>query len=227
MCGRYTNTAGPEEIGKQIGRPLGVQIRESAGTGRYNVAPTEQVLAIVAPEKQQPGARMLRWGLLPGHQTKTRYPLINARLETLLKDGRYAGVPADRGHRALVICDGWFEWAASEDPKVKPQPFRFTVDDDGVFAFAGLWKNGPIPSCTILTCDSAGNRIAATIHDRMPVILADTELRRAWLDAGVSGEEALSLCGALSAERVAVTPANPAVNSVHSPEGPGLLLAPG
>jgi hypothetical protein len=28
--GRFTNTAGPEEIGKQIGRPLGVQIRESA-----------------------------------------------------------------------------------------------------------------------------------------------------------------------------------------------------
>jgi putative SOS response-associated peptidase YedK len=226
MCGRFTNTAGPEEIGKQIGGPLGAQIRKSAGTGRYNVAPTEQVLTIVAPEKQQPGARTLRWGLLPGHQSKTRYPLINARLETLLTDGAYAGVPADGGHRALVIADGWYEWKRPEDPKLKPQPFRFTVDDGNVFAFAGLWKDGPIPSCTIITCDSKSNRIAATIHDRMPVILADPETLRAWLDVEVSVNEALSLCGALSAGRTFVKPANPAVNNVRSPEGPELMLAP-
>jgi len=97
MCGRFTNTASPEEIDERIGRPLGVRVRESAGTGRYNVAPTEQVITILAPREAQPEARLLRWGLLPGHQTRTRYPLINARLETLLEDGRYAGVPADRG----------------------------------------------------------------------------------------------------------------------------------
>jgi len=50
--------------------------------------------------------------------------------------------------------------------------------------------------------------------------------RRAWLDAGVSAAEALSLCGALPEQRVSATQANPAVNSVHSPEGPELLLAP-
>ncbi len=60
----------------------------------------------------------------------------------------------------------------------------------------------------------------------MPVILADTETRRAWLDAGVSVEEALSLCVALPAGRTVAKPANPAVNSVHSPEGPELLGAP-
>lgn len=225
MCGRFTNTAGPEEISKQIGAPLGVQIRESAGTGRYNVAPTEQVLAIVAPDQQQPDARMLRWGLLPGHQTKTRYPLINARLETLLTNSAYAGVPANADHRALVIADGWYEWKRPEDPKLKPQPFRFTVDDGSVFAFAGLWKDDPTPSCTILTCDSRNNRIATTIHDRMPVILLDPEILQAWLDPEVSANEALSLCGALPADRTTVKPANPAVNNVRSPEGPELMLA--
>ncbi len=226
MCGRYTNTVGPDEIAKQIGRPLGARVSESAGTGRYNVAPTEEVLAIVAAQRRQPDARLLRWGLLPAHQTKTRYPLINARLETLLAAGRYAGVPADRGHRALVVADGWFEWKAAEDPKLKPQPFRFTVDEGNAFAFAGLWTHGAIPSCTVLTCDSTPNRVAAAIHDRMPVILADQEILRAWLDAEVSADEALSLCGALPDERVAVTPANPAVNNVRSPEGPELLIAP-
>jgi len=226
VCGRYTNTAGPEGIAKQIGSQLGVQVSKTAGTGRYNIAPTEQVLAIIAPEKRQLEARMLRWGLLPAHQTKTRYPLINARLETLLDEGRYAGVSADGGHRALVIADGWFEWQAPEDPKLKPQPFRFTVDEGNVFAFAGLWKHGPIPSCTVLTCDSTRNRVAAAIHDRMPVILADPEILRAWVDAEISVDEALSLCGALTETRVSVTPANPAVNNVRSPEGPELLIAP-
>lgn len=226
MCGRFTNTAGPEDINERIGRSLGVQVCESAGTGRYNVAPTEQVLAIVAPEKRHPDARLLRWGLLPGHRTKTRYPLINARLETVCTDGAYAGVPADGGHRALVIADGWYEWKRSEDPKLKPQPFRFTVNDGSVFAFAGLWKDGPVPSCTILTCSSMSNHLAVTIHDRMPVILADPETLRAWLDAEVSVDEALSLCGALPADRTSVKPANPAVNNVRSPEGPELMLAP-
>ena len=226
MCGRYTNTGTPADLDKQIGRPLGVRISESTGTGRYNVAPTERVLAIVAPEGRQREARVLRWGLLPAHQTKTRYPLINARLETLLAEGRYAGVPADGCHRALVIADGWFEWKAPEDPKLKPQPFRFTVDEGNAFAFAGLWQHGPISSCTVLTCDSARNRVAAAIHDRMPVVLADPEILWAWLDAEVSADEALSVCGALPDERVSVTPANPAVNNVRSPEGPELLIAP-
>ncbi len=64
------------------------------------------------------------------------------------------------------------------------------------------------------------------IHDRMPVVLADPQTLRAWLDAEISANEALSLCGALPADRTTVTPANPAVNNVHSPEGPELLLAP-
>ena len=124
------------------------------------------------------------------------------------------------------VADGWFEWKAAEDPKLKPQPFRFTVDEGNAFAFAGLWTHGAIPSCTVLTCDSTPNRVAAAIHDRMPVILADQEILRAWLDAEVSADEALSLCAALPDERVAVTPANPAVNNVRSPEGPELLIAP-
>jgi putative SOS response-associated peptidase YedK len=32
MCGRYTTTVGPEELTEQIGRQLGVQIRESIRT---------------------------------------------------------------------------------------------------------------------------------------------------------------------------------------------------
>jgi putative SOS response-associated peptidase YedK len=59
----------------------------------------------------------------------------------------------------------------------------------------------------------------------MPVILANPQAQRAWLDPSVGGEEALELCRALPAQRMSARPANPAVNSVNSPEGPELLVA--
>ncbi len=85
-----------------------------------------------------------------------------------------------------------------------------------------------IHSVALLTCDSAPNRVAAAIHDRMPVILADRDAQQAWLDPALGAEEALELCGALPTERLSARPANPAVNRSGEPEreGPELLLAP-
>lgn len=235
MCGRYTNTVGPDEIGKQIGDQLGVRIRDSAGTRRYNVAPTEDVLAIVAQDGQ-PQPQMLRWALVPaGASTvKTKRPWINATVEGLRSKGSHWGVKPDVAHRALILADGFYEWPTPEQEKakakLKPPPVRFTVDDGRVFCFAGLWvtarhvEGGPVSSCTIITCDSTGNRVVAPVHDRMPVILPDVEMWRAWLDPSISAEEALTLCEPLAAERMSATLASRAVNSVRSPEGPELLV---
>ena len=60
MCGRYTNTQGPEELNDRFRVPIST----TEGTHRYNIAPTENVLAIVSP-KGTPEARVLRWGLVP------------------------------------------------------------------------------------------------------------------------------------------------------------------
>src|SRR5437660_1121466 len=68
---------------------------------------------------------------------------------------------------------------------------------------------------------------ARAIHDRMPVILADENAQRAWLDHALGAEEALELCAALPEERLSAAPANPAVNKPgEQPEGPELLVAP-
>jgi putative SOS response-associated peptidase YedK len=85
-----------------------------------------------------------------------------------------------------------------------------------------------VQSVTLLTCDSAPNRVARAIHGRMPVILADREAQLAWLDPALGAEDALALCGPLSTERLSARAANPAVNRAGDPalEGPELLLAP-
>jgi putative SOS response-associated peptidase YedK len=229
MCGRYTNTAGPEELNDRFHVP----IETTEGTGRFNVAPTEQVLAIAAP-KGEPEAELMRWGLVPSWATEIKPPLmINARIETVTTKPAYRRLIGRGQRRALQIADGYYEWLKPEHRSQPRQPFYFHVDGGVPFAFAALWTPAKVDgewlhSISLLTCDSAPNRIAAAVHDRMPVILADEDAQRAWIDPALDAEEALALCGALPAERLTAHPANPAVNNVHTAvEGPELLAAPG
>lgn len=229
MCGRYTNTAGPEELNDRFRVP----ISSDAGTHRYNIAPTEQVLAIVAP-KGQPRAELMRWGLVPSWATSLDGPLmINARMESVTTKAAYRRLIPRGERRALQLADGYFEWLKPERRGEPRQPFYFQVDGGVPFAFASLWTPARVDgewlhSITLLTCEAAANPVAAAIHDRMPVILADAEAQRAWLDPALDAEDALELCGPLSAARLSARPANPAVNRVgaREQEGPELLRAP-
>jgi putative SOS response-associated peptidase YedK len=229
VCGRYTNTTGPEELNDRFKVP----ISSSAGTRRFNIAPTEEVLAIVAP-RGQPEAQMLRWGLVPSWAKAIDGPLmINARMETVATKPAYRRLIPRGERRALQLADGYFEWLKPEKRGEPRQPFYFQIDGGVPFAFAALWTPAKIGddwihSVTLLTCDSAPNRIAAPIHDRMPVILADADAQRAWLDPALGAEEALALCGALATERLSAHAANPAVNKAGhlDAEGPELLRAP-
>ncbi len=215
ICGRFTNTVGPEALTEQVGRQFGVRMRETVRTDPWDVRPTDPVPTIVA-EDGRPRSRMLRWGLVSPSATtlETKRPWINAKVETLRSKGSYFGVAPDASHRALILADGFYEWPKPEDEqaksKLKPPPIRFTVDDGRVFCFAGLWvtarhvAGGAVSSCTIITCDSANNRVLAPAHNRMPVILADSELMRAWLDPTISSQEALTLCEPLAAQRISL-----------------------
>lgn len=229
MCGRYTNTAGPEELNDRFRVP----ITSTAGTGRFNIAPTEEVLAIVSP-KGEPEARLLRWGLVPpwANDLRSAPLMINARMETVASKPAFRGLIPKASRRALQLADGYFEWLKPERRGEPRQPFFFQVDDGIPFAFAALWTPANvggewIESVTLLTCDSAPNSIAGPIHDRMPVILADRDAQLAWLDPALGADEALELCGTLPTERLSARAANPAVNKViDTVEGPYLLLAP-
>jgi putative SOS response-associated peptidase YedK len=228
MCGRYTLTRGPEELDDRFRAPTaGIE-----GTGRYNIAPTEQVLVIAAPNGE-PRAEAMRWGLVPSWATKIEGPLmINARLETVASKPAYRRLIPRGQRRALQVADGWYEWLKPERRGELKQPFHFRVDGGAPFAFAAVWTPAKVEgewlhSVSLLTCDSAPNRVAAAVHDRMPVVLADAEAQRAWLDPALDAEEALALCDALPESRLSAHAANPAVNNVHAAvDGPDLLVPP-
>jgi putative SOS response-associated peptidase YedK len=229
MCGRYTNTAGVQELNERFRVPFS----GDAGTHRYNIAPTEEVLAIVAP-KGEPETRLLRWGLIPTWATdvKVAHKMINAKMETVTERPAYRNLIGRGSRRALQIADGYYEWLKPERRGEPRQPFLFRVDGGVPFAFAALWTPAKVggewfESVVLLTCDSSANRVAAAIHDRMPVVLADRGAQQAWLDADVDAEEALALCGPLEQSRLSATPANPALNKPGAAEeGPELLRAP-
>ena len=86
MCGRYTNTAGPEELNDRFRVP----ISSDAGTHRYNIAPTEEVLAIVSP-KGEPQRRAAALGARPPWATdlSAGAKMINARMETVTTKPAY------------------------------------------------------------------------------------------------------------------------------------------
>ncbi|MCW2971331.1 MAG: hypothetical protein JWO23_2458 [Solirubrobacterales bacterium] len=229
MCGRYTNTAGVQELNDRFRVPIDTDV----GTRRFNVAPTEDVLAIVSP-KGRSEARVLRWGLVPpwAEDLKGGGRMINARMETVTSSPAYRSLIPKASRRALQLADGYFEWLKPERRGEPRQPFFFQVDGGVPFAFAALWTPAKVQgewvqSVSLLTCDASPNRVAAGIHDRMPVILADREAQQAWLDPALGAEEALELCGALPVERLSARPANPAVNKAGEPEleGPALLVA--
>src|SRR6266516_3993712 len=104
MCGRYTNTAGVEELNDRFSVP----IASTDGTGRYNIAPTEEVLAIVAP-KGEPEARLLRWGLVPTWATsaKDAYKMINARVESVATRPAYRDLIPRAARRELQHANGY------------------------------------------------------------------------------------------------------------------------
>ena len=80
-----------------------------------------------------------------------------------------------------AIISGFYEWKKTTS-KV---PFRITMKDNSVFAFAGLyeiWKNPDgieVISFTIITLPP--NDLVRPIHDRMPAILR-REHEKLWLE---------------------------------------------
>jgi putative SOS response-associated peptidase YedK len=219
MCGRYTVT---QNLGGEIADRFGVEEADvdSATIGRFNVCPTEDILVVT-----HQGARTVRWGLVPHWSKKVGEGplLINARKENVASKTVFSRLLTRADRRCLVVTDGWYEWLRSEKPGEPRIPFHYRVDDDALFAFAGLWEITKIggewvASACILT--TTANEVCAAVHDRMPAVLTGPEEEAAWLEHGD-----IDLLAPLDSARVSVAPANPAVNKAGV-EGAELLVAP-
>lgn len=175
MCGRYTLLKDELAIRRrfQLEAPL------QNYTKSYNVAPGQQVLAIIHDGKKR-RAGYLRWGLVPfwAKDEKIGYKMINARLETIHEKPSFKHLVMRK--RCLIVADSFYEWQQTEHGKV---PQRIHLANEQLFAFAGLWdqwqhEKGSLFTCTIIT--KAANEFMQEIHHRMPVIVPE-EQEEDWL----------------------------------------------
>jgi len=177
MCGRFTLHTSL----KQIEETFNVEPSEVTLPPSYNVAPTQDVLAVV----QRDGKNVLEamhWGLIPfwAKDAKMGNRMINARADRVSESAAFKR-PL-KSQRCLVVADGFYEWRKVGGKKI---PTFIHLKSGKPFGFAGLydtWKspNGePITSCTIITTDA--NDLVRPIHDRMPVIIPKRR-HKLWLD---------------------------------------------
>lgn len=167
MCGRITLHTPAEALAQEFGLSAPPVEWEAS----YNVAPTQDVLAVVQRGEER-SAVAFRWGLIPfwAKDPAIGSRLINARAETLAEKAAFR--EPFRARRCLVLADGFYEWQRSGKER---QPYYLRLQSGHPMALAGLydrWK-GPqgitVQSATIVTC--APNTAVAALHDRMPVVL--------------------------------------------------------
>ena len=135
---------------------------------RFNAAPT-QTLPIMRRTPSGMELSTMRWGLVPSwaKDKKIGNAMINARAETVAEKPGYRSAFAKR--RCLVPADGFYEWQKRDGEKV---PHFIHLKTDEPFVFAGLWEFWPVEKLETLTIvTTTPNKLMASLHDRMPVIL--------------------------------------------------------
>ena len=218
MCGRFTLFAEPIAIAAFLHAPEPSFDSEP----RYNIAPTQLILACRQAEDHHRELVRLRWGLIPSwaKDASIGVKAINARADTIAEKPMFRS--AFKKRRCLIPASGFYEW--QKTGKTTKQPFFIHPSKGDLFAFAGLWeawnKEGePIESCTIITTDA--NKKLEQLHDRMPVILPPASFE-SWLDPKTPAEALKELLCPLPAEQIAFHPVGASVGNVRNQDA-GLI----
>ncbi len=207
VCGRYTLTAAPARVAAQFGLAEAPPLEP-----RFNVAPGQDVGAVIAGPAGAREIVALRWGLVPrfAKAPDAGARTINARVESA--EERPAFREAFRTRRCLMPADGFYEWRRGA---AGTQPHHVALPGGALFAFAGLWDawEGRAPalrSCAILTGPARG--VLRELHARMPLLVAPEDYA-AWLDpARTEPERVHALLGSRLSDELAFRPVDARVN---------------
>jgi putative SOS response-associated peptidase YedK len=217
VCGRFVQASSPTLLAEYF--HVDEVALEADPPPSWNVAPRAEVLTIVERE----GARRLeqmRWGLVPSWAPDPGVGdrMINARAESVMEKPAFR--TAFERRRCIIPADGFYEWQAVG---AKKQPIYITASSGNPFAFAGLWEvwrdaSQPdghwLRTCSVIT--TAANSVVAPVHDRMPVMLDESEWAE-WLDR--SGQDLGALAALLDPapdDSLDLWPVSPRVNSARN-----------
>ena len=218
MCGRITLRR-PERV-----RLEGLDTRPLFETlPRYNIAPTQSLWTITETNEER-RISSFKWGLIPSW-SKNSSGFTNARAETLATKPSFKEAFLRR--RCLIPADGFYEWEKLGKAK---QPHYFQMKDAAPFVFAGIWDKWRLDGTSIETCaivTTTANKLLATIHDRMPVILQNETIDD-WLRSNTKLSDLRELLSPFPDSEMVGFPVSPEVNGFEA-DHPGLVerLPPG
>ncbi|MCQ1855366.1 SOS response-associated peptidase [Neorhizobium galegae] len=173
MCNLYTVRKSADEVARHFGvaNPLQTNAPEEIYPGTPGMAVIES-----------DGARELRsmvWGFplrLRGMKPEAKPKPVNNVAE--LKKGMWVGLARKPQWRCLIPVTAFAE---AEGEKGKMTRTWFSLPDEPIFAWGGLWRVsdewGPVYSGVM----TAANEAVAPVHTRMPVLLHRDEYDR-WLN---------------------------------------------
>ena len=240
MCGRFVSSSSPDKIAEFFGASF-----EGGGVAplpeNFNVAPTNDVYAVLQAPSGEREVQTFQWGLVPSwaKDVKIGSKMINARSETLAEKPAFKGLFTK--HRLIVPMDGFYEWRAAGEGapltkagKPMKTPMFIHRADGEPLAVAGLWAvwrdraegaDAPwLHSCTVIT--TSANATMAPVHDRMPVLLPQSAWAE-WLDPANRDVEALRrLLVPAPDGLLTMHPVSTEVNNVRN-KGPELIAAVG
>ena len=187
MCGRFSQREAAEIYAAKMGW-VSVPAADIGGGLKYNIPPGTYPM-VLHQLNDKPEIERQFWGYKP-HWYK-RSPVINARLDTILK-----GSPMWKpllSKRVIIPADGWFEWTGEKGDK---QPWFIHAKNEEPIFMAGItaWDPSNEENDTygfaIITDDSAGGMV--DIHDRRPIVLTQDDAKE-WLDLSMSTDKALEI----------------------------------
>jgi putative SOS response-associated peptidase YedK len=205
MCGRFVSTAGPDRIAAYFDTVVPTEaVAETLGEN-FNVAPTQDIYAVVGSTQGPARVDAFHWGLIPSwaKDRKIASRMINARAETVGEKPAFKALLKKK--RCIVPMDGFYEWQPGNpdgplNAKGKPlkQPMFIHSIGGKPLAVAGLWTTWKDPddpdgrflhSATLIT--TAANATMRPVHDRMPALLTPDRWA-AWLDPANDDVESLT-----------------------------------
>jgi putative SOS response-associated peptidase YedK len=220
MCGRFVQERPASELAEIF---LAEPLVDDPGP-RFNVAPTDEALVVVQREDRR-AITAYRWGLIPhwADSVKAGSRMFNARAETLTSSPAFRD--SLRRKRCLVPVEAFYEWRREGTVR---QPYTIGRSDGRPLVLAGLWDGWRDPDLdqvrrTFTIVTTAPNDTMATIHNRMPVMLDESDWST-WLDPRSADlGELLAFLEPRDGPDLAITPVSQLVNNVRN-DGPELVV---
>lgn len=190
MCGAFGVTTAENIIDRfNLGDPFG------RWEGSYNIRPM-QPAPIITKNSPLKG-HLATFGFIPSwsKEAKPKLQPINAKAENVAISGFFKAALLHT--RCLIPAEFYYEWQKVQtEPGLMKQPYAFKVKEEKIFSFAGICSEREDAEkkkhYTFAIITTKPNKVAAKVHDRMPVIL-HREDEEIWLDKEAAPKELMHL----------------------------------